>query len=124
MISENRVQLFDEWSKTYDYSVQSADAYPFDGYERLLDRVVKLSEPDASMKILDLGTGTGNLAERFVSCGTSIWGLDFSTEMLVKAKAKIPQANFAQASLLGKWPVEFEQKYDRIVSGWHWQNSL
>jgi putative AdoMet-dependent methyltransferase len=118
MDKENRVQLFDEWAKSYDFSVQSANEFPFDGYERVLDRVVELSEPQSGMKVLDLGTGTGNLAERFIPFKTSIWGLDFSTEMLAKASEKVPQARFAQANLLGEWPTEFQQRYDCIVSAY------
>ena len=118
MSNQNRVSLFDEWAKTYDHSVQSAKAYPFDGYEALLDRVVELSAPQQGMKILDLGTGTGNLAERFVPFEVSIWGLDFSQEMLEQAGEKMPQGHFGQADLFGEWPQAFEQKYDRIVSGY------
>ena len=118
MNDQNRVHLFDNWAKNYDYSVQSANEFPFDGYERILDRVVALTEPRPEMKVLDLGTGTGNLAERFVVHKASIWGLDFSNEMLAKAREKMPQAHFAQANLLGEWPEEFQQRYDRIISAY------
>jgi putative AdoMet-dependent methyltransferase len=118
MSNEKRVHLFDEWAKYYDHSVQSAKEYPFDGYERLIERIVELSEPKPNMKVLDLGIGTGNLAERFISFKVSLWGLDYSNEMLVKARQKIPQANLGQANLFGEWPDEFEQKYDRIISAY------
>ncbi|MEN8240774.1 MAG: methyltransferase domain-containing protein [Chloroflexota bacterium] len=118
MSNEKRVNLFDQWAKTYDQSVHSANEFPFDGYERLLDRIVDLSGHQSGMKVLDLGTGTGNLAERFVPMKASIWGLDFSNDMLVKAREKMPGAHFAQVDLFGAWPDEFEQKFDRIVSSY------
>ena len=30
-----------------------------------------------SLRVLELGIGTGNLAERFVAAGCQVWGLDF-----------------------------------------------
>ena len=118
MNDHKRVKLFDAWAKSYDYSVQSAKEFPFDGYERILDRIAELAEPRPDMKVIDLGIGTGNLAERFVAHRVSIWGLDFSDEMLAKARRKLPLAHLAQANLLGEWPEEFRQKYDRIISAY------
>lgn len=118
MRDPNREDLFNKWAKNYDQSVQSAKEYPFDGYNLKLDRVIELADPQKDIKILDLGTGTGNLTERFLPFKVSIWGLDFSTEMLEKAKTKIPKGHFGQANLLEDWPKNFEQKYDRIVSAY------
>jgi putative AdoMet-dependent methyltransferase len=38
--------------------------------------------------------------------------------MLSFAKTKVPDAHLAQAHLLGSWPEEFDQRFDRIVSGY------
>jgi ubiquinone/menaquinone biosynthesis C-methylase UbiE len=53
---------FDDWS-TYDEDV-AMGLFPFDGYERVLDRVVELSAISGGLEILELGTGTGNLTRR------------------------------------------------------------
>ena len=68
------------------------------------------------MRVLDLGTGTGNLAERFAQADAEIWGLDFSEEMLAKARAKVPNATFLQADLLNELPEL--PKFERIVSAY------
>ena len=118
MSDPHRRHLFDEWARHYDNSVQSGQGYPFDGYERVLDRILALAGPQPGMDILELGIGTGNLAARFVGTGASLWGLDFSGEMLAQAREKLPQARLAQADLLGAWPAEFRRRYHRIVSAY------
>jgi putative AdoMet-dependent methyltransferase len=97
----NRTQLFDNWAKNYDSSILSdKDNFPFAGYERILEQAVHLAEVRPSMRILDLGIGTGNLAARFLNQGCQVWGLDFSAEMLAQTRAKYPQILLAQANLL------------------------
>jgi putative AdoMet-dependent methyltransferase len=113
-----RIQLFDKWAENYDHSVLSANKFPFDGYERVLDRITELAKPLPGMQVLDLGTGTANLAERFVKRGSSVWGIDFSNEMLVKARTKLPQAHFVHADLLGEWPKTLRRRFERIVSAY------
>jgi putative AdoMet-dependent methyltransferase len=114
--NQDRVQLFNRWAINYDLSVQAADGFPFAGYQQVLDELAMLAKVEADMNILDLGIGTGNLAERFYHLGVLIWGIDFSQEMLKQVQAKLPLARLVQADLLGKWPVEFQQRFDRILS--------
>jgi len=58
------------------------------------------------MRILELVTGTGNLASRFFRQGCILYGLDFSAEMLAIARQKIPVAHLIQADLLSGWPFD------------------
>lgn len=108
---------FDAWAETYDQTV-TVDDFPFDGYECALDTVVTLADARPGMSVLDLGTGTGNLALRFTSLGCDLWCTDFSEAMLVKARAKLPRARFFLADLHGDWPAELNQKFDCIVSAY------
>jgi putative AdoMet-dependent methyltransferase len=108
---------FDEWAEIYDESVNS-DSFPFPGYEQVLKTVFHMAQSKEGDTILDLGTGTGNLARRFLELGCRVWGLDFSDEMLFKARLKFPQAAFGQADLRGEYPPEFQRRYDRIVSAY------
>ena len=70
---------FDDWAENYDQSVANTQSFPFTGYEEVLDKVVELATPQPGMQVLDLGTGTGNLALRFDAIGCEIWGTDFSS---------------------------------------------
>ena len=118
MINLDRKDLFDKWAKNYDESVISAKDYPFDGYERVLDRIVEIVKPNSKMRILDLGTGTGNLAKRFMEHKSMVWGLDYSNKMLSEAKKKYPNLNIIQADILGDWMQSVAGKFDCIVSAY------
>jgi putative AdoMet-dependent methyltransferase len=118
MKQPDRSSLFDNWAKSYDRSIASDDTFPFAGYEQVLERVVRLAEVKPAMRILDLGIGTGNLAARFVEQGCEVWGLDFSTEMLARARAKLPQVSLIQADLLGDWTTVLRASFDRVVSAY------
>jgi ubiquinone/menaquinone biosynthesis C-methylase UbiE/predicted N-acetyltransferase YhbS len=112
-----RTRLFDRWAEDYDATLAPA-GFPFDGYDRVLDEVVRLAEVKPRMQVLDLGIGTGNLAIRFVQAGCAVWGMDFSAEMLTKARAKLPNGVLLQADLLGDWPMELQRRFDRVVSAY------
>ncbi len=80
--------------------------------------MVALAGVQNDMSILDLGTGTGNLALRFLPWDCDLWGTDFSAPMLEKARAKLPQMRLFQADLRTEWPSALEQRFDRIVSAY------
>jgi hypothetical protein len=50
----NRTQLFDTWAKNYHPGIASAeDAFPFAGYDQILDDVVQLATIQPGMRIRD-----------------------------------------------------------------------
>ena len=71
----------------YDRAV-SGDHPLYARYEEVLDEVAARAAPTAGKRVLDIGTGTGNLARRCVSVGAAFVGLDPSEEMLAKAREK------------------------------------
>ncbi len=116
---ENLESQFDRWASTYDADVGGAEGaagFPFDGYERVLDRVVELAEIRPGMEVLELGPGTGNLTARLIAAGAAVWAVDFSAEMLARARVKAPAAVFAKAGLMDDYPPAFRRPFDRVVS--------
>jgi putative AdoMet-dependent methyltransferase len=111
-----RVRIFDKWAEHYDSSVPGRDAFPFDGYEEVLDQVAATADARPGMAVLDLGIGTGNLAARLVAQGCTVWGIDFSPEMLKRARDKLAEVVLVKGDLLGDWPAELDRTFDRIVS--------
>jgi len=108
---------FDEWAESYDQSV-AIDQFPFHGYPQVLAQAFAQAEPRPGLAVLDLGTGTGNLAALFARAGCELWCTDFSGPMLVKARQKLPQARFLLHDLRDPLPAEFDRQYDRIVSAY------
>ena len=108
---------FDDWAETYDASV-AFDQFPFYGYREVLEQAVALAEAHAGLSVLDLGTGTGNLAVRFAWLGCEMWCTDFSEPMLAQARQKLPQAHFCLHDLRSDWPAELPARFDRIVSAY------
>jgi putative AdoMet-dependent methyltransferase len=70
------------------------------------------------MRVLELGTGTGNLTARLTARGADVWGVDFSPEMLKRAREKAPQATFLQADVLSAWPAALPETFARIASSY------
>jgi len=114
---EDRVDLFDRWAETYDRSV-GADSFPLAGYDDILDTIVRLAEIEPDHCSLDVGIGTGALAERIAASGCALWGIDFSEEMLKRARAKLPAARLLRANLLESWPEGLPNRFDRVVSAY------
>jgi putative AdoMet-dependent methyltransferase len=108
---------FDAWAAHYDVSVLDG-RYPFTGYADTILRIVNLVDPHPGVRVLDLGTGTGNLALPFARSGCSLWCTDFSTAMLERARSKLPQARFVLHDLRCPLPEECNGPFDAIVSAY------
>lgn len=108
---------FDDWAGTYDASV-AIDQFPFLGYPDVLAQIVALAAPRPGFSVLDLGTGTGNLAVSFARAGCDLWCTDFSQPMLDRARGKLPVAHFFLHDLRAPLPAELERPFDRIVSAY------
>ncbi|MFC4768610.1 MerR family transcriptional regulator [Effusibacillus consociatus] len=84
---------FDRQAVIYDEFVRNDDQ-SFNvhrNYDEALDLTVKWVSPKAGEFGLDIGTGTGNLAGRFLATGIQIAGIDQSKEMLKQCQRKYPQ---------------------------------
>ena len=110
---------FDQWADSYDETTHTESIFPFDGYDQVLDTVLRQAEPRPGMSVLDIGTGTANLALRFAELGCELWCTDFSESMLEKARAKLPDAHFILHDFRTDLPPELAgQRFDAIVSAY------
>jgi putative AdoMet-dependent methyltransferase len=114
---EDRVERFDRWAETYD-DLSATDSFPRAGYDDVLDAVVRRSEVEPGHCALDIGVGTANLATRIAASGCELWGVDFSAEMLKRARAKLPAARLIEADLRDGWADGLPDRVDRIVSAY------
>ena len=111
---------FDLWADGYDKSVGLSDEeniYPFAGYREVLGTIFRtvLEKPDAV--VLDLGFGTGTLTAKLYENGCTVFGQDFSAEMLRIAAEKMPDAHLYQGDLTqGLAEPLRERRYDFIVA--------
>ncbi|MHA2424779.1 MAG: class I SAM-dependent DNA methyltransferase [Candidatus Thorarchaeota archaeon] len=119
MSPERTPELFDQWADTYDDIIKAwSDSFPFMGYSQILDRMFQLANPKPSMRILDVGIGTGTLAKTFSDIGCETWGIDYSRKMLELAEEKVPEVKLLQTDIRNEWPRELTPPFDRIVSAY------
>jgi putative AdoMet-dependent methyltransferase len=87
---------FDEWARSYDMDVvraARAEDWIFRDYKRVLDRVVEYCGlgKNKYASVIDIGTGTGNLAARFLKRGLHVMGIEPSAEMRRICQEKYPE---------------------------------
>ena len=92
--------MFDRIAGLYDLmnTVMTAGMH-----HRWRSRAVQLAEVGPGSRVLDVATGTGDLAAALVAAvtpGGEVVGCDFSQEMLTRARAKVPAAIFDLADAL------------------------
>ena len=90
---------FDHWANRYDEVVATDCQHYYAQYDAVLDTVVEMARPASGERVLDIGTGTGNLALRCLAYGVQVIGLDPSESMLRKAQEKVvnnPRVAFHQ----------------------------
>ena len=119
---ENR-ELFDAMASGYDQEVLEQDEkgrFPFAGYDRVLDFIASEIENDprlGTIRILDLGIGTGNLESRIKPGKIAVVGVDISPKMVEIAQLKLPDARLIVADYRWGLPEELlRDQFDIIVS--------
>ncbi|MBJ7449877.1 MAG: class I SAM-dependent methyltransferase [Parachlamydiales bacterium] len=109
-------RIWDELGHWWDANVEDGDAFHqalvFPGIEKLLN--LKGSE-----SIFDAGCGNGSLARRMAKTGAKVYGVDFSSSLIEKARLRSPDILFDQMDLTDLKSLEALaniQQFDRIVS--------
>ena len=86
-------------TERYDGFVAADSEHYYARYETVLDTVMELANLAPGKRVLDIGTGTGNLAMRCLASGAHVVGVDPSEPMLARAREKVgqsPNAEFCQ----------------------------
>ncbi|MEK3934917.1 methyltransferase domain-containing protein [Sporosarcina sp. FSL W7-1349] len=106
-------------TKTHD----SWNAHLYDGKHRFISNygtdLIEVLAPRQGEKILDLGCGTGDLANRLHGLGVDVIGVDKSENMVTQAKKKYPAIPFEvrDATNLG-FTEEFDAVFSNAVLHW------
>ncbi|WP_299095600.1 class I SAM-dependent methyltransferase [uncultured Metabacillus sp.] len=82
------IELFDEWSTSYDNSVTGNEIEyreVFKDYEHILERVAELSYGH----VLEFGAGTGNLTKKLFALGCKVTAIEPSHAMRMIANDKL-----------------------------------
>lgn len=111
---------FDLWADGYDKAVGLSDeenSYPFAGYKEILNKIYQAISLKGKSSVLDIGFGTGTLAQKLYEQGHEIWGQDFSRKMIEIASAKMPNAHLYQGDFSqGLAEPILGNSYDFIVA--------
>lgn len=81
--------VFKDWAENYDTVVAGGDRQyhdVFEHYDAILEEIVSLS----GESIIEFGVGTGNLTDRLLAAGKTVWGVEPSLEMRRVAEQKLP----------------------------------
>ena len=83
------------------------------------ESVVGLLDPQPGERILDLGCGTGYLAQQIQDKGALVKGIDASADMVRQAKVSYPDINFSVADGTN---FHFDEQFDAVFSNatLHW----
>jgi trans-aconitate methyltransferase len=81
--------------------------------------LIELLAPQAGERVLDLGSGTGDLTAQIAERGASVLGVDASSEMVREAERKHPALKF---SLMDGQELAFQREFDAVFSNaaLHW----
>ena len=81
--------------------------------------LIEILNPKLGEEILDLGCGTGDLAEKISAKGAHVTGIDSSKEMIEAARQKYPSIDFEIQSATS---FSFDKKFDAVFSNaaLHW----
>lgn len=87
-------KLYDELALVYEAMYQT-----FINYEEEFNFYSSLIKQYGHRQVLEIGSGTGHLAQRFEQAGVEYTGLDYSAAMIAIAQSKYPHLNFIQGDM-------------------------
>jgi demethylmenaquinone methyltransferase/2-methoxy-6-polyprenyl-1,4-benzoquinol methylase len=109
--------MFDRISGVYDLMNQVMTAGLHHAWRR---RAADLAGAGPTTHVLDVATGTGDLAIEMAARGAQVIGSDFSEEMLLRARAKQPAITWEWANAM-ELPYE-DDRFDAATVGFGARN--
>ena len=101
---QDALELYRDWADTYDTHLEDGLNYLS---PQIMGRIFAEYVPDRSLKILDIGCGTGLMGVALNNHGYDNFdGLDLSPEMIEQARLKGVYREFIKADLTKTLPVE------------------
>jgi SAM-dependent methyltransferase len=97
-------ELYNSLAEVYEMMYQT-----FINYDEEYKYYSDILKRNNAVNVLEIGCGTGNLAEKFLSNGFQYTGTDLSKSMLDIAAAKYPQGKFREADMRN---FLLDEKYD------------
>jgi putative AdoMet-dependent methyltransferase len=107
----------DDEADGYDRSVQNVQDPIRTGYRDVLGWVIQEARIDSTSRVLELGSGTGNLSALIVACSELVC-IDLSEQMEAIAKPKLThlaQRQFIKADILEVFSSEIG-RFDAVIS--------
>lgn len=84
-------------------------------YDNLVTTIVEDLHIKKGDRILDIGSGTGNIARRVTQQGATVTGFDISPEGAAIHKKKVPGSTVHLGSITEPWPFQ-DGEFDRAYS--------
>lgn len=104
-------ELYERLAPYYDW-MSRALLFPFGGDTRFRRRVVDAWDIRRGDRVLELGCGTGLMTRQLLDRGAQVTAVDRSPPMLARARARAPEAAFAESDVTAYVPTG---RYDRVV---------
>lgn len=102
-----RLDIWNQYMRSYDFLTQ------VDSYVKNLSDIVDALNPAPGMRILDAGSGTGNLSIALKQRGAAVTSCDVSESALARHREKDAEAELLRASLEEALPLE-SASYDAV----------
>ncbi len=111
--------LFNNWADNYDETVSLSDGEykeVFINYNEILNETIYNIQKNKGAKVIDIGSGTGNLTKIAFDFGYDVIGIEPNNKMLNIAKTKFPFISFVNGSFLSL-PFS-ENSIDAIITSY------
>src|SRR5690606_4464577 len=109
------INLFDEWSNTYDQTVVGHDEQYREVFEHY-DDILKAVTKEVSGNIIEFGVGTGNLTKLLMD-GNRVLGIEPSKNMRKLANSKVSEVTIMDGDFL-HFPEDYFEKINSFVSSY------